>query len=897
MVFNRHPRPPRFHEGLNWALRYTPGVIQTKDHGLLAGWDITGIDTESLDEAIIANALSHLARGFGAFGDDDVFWITMIRRPADVNTLRPDGIIPPALQVIEEERRLLIESEGEIYENRLCLFYMRRRMFETYEPHNLIRFFEDQCETVEARLESVLSLKRMWITEREVHGETVRFNDLMSALMTMLHGKPRRLRNFDSCPILFFNDLFALNWRQEHRYSRATLDDRAFEILTIRSLPEQMLRSALEALEEIDCEFIWTTRYAPMSRHRARRYINNVRREWLQAGRSLASFTSDQSQSHDPYTLAMAAAADQALFDLNRDDIQYGQYVTTFSFFGKEDAEDGGRKGVDEAVKRLRRVMNDIGFEMRLERENMWQAYRGSLPGHPHRNPHEMLMSNQGLVDLLPTRTLWRGEKTNPCPLFPAESPPLLVGRGQTGEEFYFNLHHQDVGHTLVFGQTGGGKSVLLGLIAAEYLKYGGQVFFFDKGASSRYICEALGGRFFDLGKGELGSLGPLQDAHRLGADWLRNWLTALTEKEVKDGTGTDWGDIRKDLDQVVAGLMASSRPSMADAVTHSQGEHTRPIFVRYAASKSILSDRPASHLGMSHFNVFEMGQVSSDYSLDEAALVMDYLAAMISAQLDGRPSLIVIDEAWSFIAHPVFQKRLKSWLKEARKSNCAIVLATQSLADVGQNDLTPVLLESCPTKIFLPNQAALAAEQRDQYARLGISDKQIALIASLTPKRDYYIVQPQGQRVVDFRMGPSTLSLIARTSEEDSKRVAGRAADDPDFWMRDLEAQWSGGRGETRPKASMEPMQMTEPAKGTADDLDTDVSSGGADVAQTEQPLSVTAAAKVPSPSLKERKAPKPADFKWVSVEEDPLMRHIMKILNKPAKPRSKPKGDSDDT
>lgn len=793
-------RPHHLADTLNWGLRYAHNIIQLKDGGLLTGWEIVGMDAESLDDAVIDNELARLARGFGAFGDEDVFWITMVRREADIDTLKSVGEVPKALEIIEAERRLLLESEGEIYENKLWLFYVQRRTYEHHTDLQTVQYFEDHCEAIEARLGSVLSLRRMGMVEREVCGEPIQFNELLSALASLMHGVPRRLQNFDHSPILLLTEILTLDWEQNKPSEPAFLDGRALEMITVREFPGQFPRGVLQVLEEIGCEFIWTTRYAPMSRRVARAHLKTIRREWLQSGRNLWAAATDQMQQDDPYTSTMADATAFAMAKLDAQDVQYGQFVTTFAFVGKMDAPDGGLEDVREATKRVRAALQDAGFEMRREQYNLFNAWRGSLPGHVHRNPHEVMVSNKALVDLIPTRTLWRGEKTNPCNLFPQDSPPLLIGRGQTGEEFYFNLHHQDVGHTLVFGPTGGGKSVLMGLIAAEYLKYGGKVFYFDKGGSSRYLCSALGGQYIDLGRGDFGSIGPLQDAQLLGETWLRNWLQGLLQAQISSSDNAQAA--LQDIDRIAAGLMTSLRPSMDEAHIQSQFNPVRLELEKHSKG-GIFADR-TTHISPQQFNVFEMKTLLDSGNANDAALAMDYLAALINSQLDGSPSLIVIDEAWAFLDHPVFQERIKSWLKEARKSNCAIMMATQSLSDVTNNTLTPILLESCPTKIFLPNPSAKTQAARETYFSLGLSDKQIDLIGDLTPKRDYYIVQPQGQRIVDFRFGPSTLSLVARTSTQDSAETPARAKADPEFWRRDLEDLWSGSTRANAPRLTL---------------------------------------------------------------------------------------------
>ena len=167
--------------------------------------------------------------------------------------------------------------------------------------------------------------------------------------------------------------------------------------------------------------------------------------------------------------------------------------------------------------------------------------------------------------------------------------------------------------------------------------------------------------------------------------------------------------------------------------------------------------------------------------------LSVDYVFAEVARRFDGRPTLVVLDEAWSFFAHPLWTGRLRSWLKEGRKHNVAVVLATQSVADAARSELTADLLESCPTKIYLPNPQAKTRAARENYDALGLEPAQVDLIGRIAPKRELYVDQPAGRRVISLPMGPATLSILGRTSSDDSARALRLRAENPDFWKEDF--------------------------------------------------------------------------------------------------------------
>src|SRR3546814_592777 len=130
------------------------------------------------------------------------------------------------------------------------------------------------------------------------------------------------------------------------------------------------------------------------------------------------------------------------------------------------------------------------------------------------------------------------------------------------------------------------------------------------------------------------------------------------------------------------------------------------------------------------------------------APAVLAYLFHRIGRRLDGRPSLIMIDEGWLALDDPLFGRQLKEWLKTLRKKNASVVFATQSLADIEGSAIAPAIIESCPTRLFLANERALEPQIAGIYQRFGLNNRQIEVIASATTKRDYYCQSALGNRL-----------------------------------------------------------------------------------------------------------------------------------------------------
>ena len=177
---------------------------------------------------------------------------------------------------------------------------------------------------------------------------------------------------------------------------------------------------------------------------------------------------------------------------------------------------------------------------------------------------------------------------------------------------------------------------------------------------------------------------------------------------------------------------------------------------------------------------------------------VLLYLFHVIEKRLKGQPALLILDEAWLMLSHPVFREKIREWLKVMRKANCAVVLATQSLSDAVRSGILDVLMESCPTKIFLPNEEAGNAGSgevlgpRDVYEMFGLNARQIEIIQNAIKKRQYYFLSPEGRRLFELRLGPVALSFVGAAGRQDLARIRELETRYGDRWPR----EWLRERG-----------------------------------------------------------------------------------------------------
>src|SRR5690606_10284755 len=134
-----------------------------------------------------------------------------------------------------------------------------------------------------------------------------------------------------------------------------------------------------------------------------------------------------------------------------------------------------------------------------------------------------------------------------------------------------------------------------------------------------------------------------------------------------------------------------------------------------------------SEHVGKGTFQAFETEGLTGSAA---APAVLSYLFHRIEGQLDGSPTMIIIDEGWLVLDQSAFAAQLREWLKTLRKKNASVVFATQSLADIEASAVAPAIIESCPSRIFLPNERAAEPQILSIYRRFGLNDRQIEIIA-----------------------------------------------------------------------------------------------------------------------------------------------------------------------
>jgi type IV secretion system protein VirB4 len=538
-------------------------------------------------------------------------------------------------------------------------------------------------------------------------------------------------------------------------------------VISIEGLPMESYPGILDSLNHLPVEYRWNSRFIFFDNEDAKAIINSTRKKWKQKIRGFKDQIMNSSGGAIDYdAMSMASDAESAMSEVASGMVKFGDYTSSIIFAHEKE------EVLNEAVELVAKTIRNLGFTARIETLNAVEAYLGSLPGHGYPNIRKSIIHTMNLADLLPTTSIWPGLEHNPCPFYAQNSPPLFYGATTGYSPFRVSLHVGDVGHTLILGPTGSGKSTLLSFIIAQHFRYkNAQVFCFDKGYSAYVLAKACGGEHYAIA-GEKSTLAfcPLASIENESERfWAKDWIETLLELQGIAITP----NYRQKIHQAIELLSKSSSKTMTDFVNTLQDIELREALSPYtlAGSMGSLLDAQSDGLNKSKFQVFEMEHLMQ-LGEKNVAPVLTYLFHKIEKNLDGSPTLIILDESWLFISHPIFRNKIREWLKVLRKNNTAVIFATQSISDIAKSPIRDVIYESCPTKILLPNMEATNEVSREEYKRIGLNDRQTELIKTSIPKRHYYYTSPYGKRLFELGLGNVAKTFVTASSKEQIKLV-----------------------------------------------------------------------------------------------------------------------------
>lgn len=779
-------------EGLSDLLRYASpvdnGVVMGKGGELIGGFLYLGSDTES-STANELNAIAiRLNSVMGSFGNGWMVHCDVVRTEA-IGYPGKGAFPDPVSFAIDQERRNHYNSEDGHFQSAYALIFTylapslleskgREWLFETTGEDlsansktlasKTVAKFQAAMADVESALSSVfLGVSRLRCVEHRVERNGIEDVWVEDRLLSYLHyavtGISQKIR-------LPANPMYIDTIIASQDFVGGIIPKigkKHIQVINIEGFPAESYPGMLDHLNRLPITYRFSTRFIFLDPEEAKGILNKLRKKWRQKATPLSDqIFNTKTGAVDLDAIQMATDAESAMSEAGSLTVRFGHYTSVVVLM--EESLEKLKISTTTVVKSIR----DMGFAARVEDINAIESYLGSLPGEGVANVRKPILHSLNLSHLLPTTSFWAGPERNPCPFYNNDNSPLLYGRGAGATPFRLTLHVGDVGHTLILGPTGSGKSTLLNLIIAQQRRYErSKIFAFDKGMSAYIPTMAMGGMHYEVG-GDNSSLAfcPLAgvDKHNERA-WAEEWMEILFSLN-----GVTVGPRHRTLIHEAMMSVGNAQSDMR-TLTHFQAalqdEELRDALSPYVGSGSAahLLDAEKDTLSLGNLQVFEMEHLMNMGEKNLIPVLM-YLFHKIESQLDGSPTLIVLDEAWLMLSHPLFMEKIREWLKVLRKANTAVVFATQSIEDIVNSPIAPVVFQSCPTKILLPNPEARNEISEKAYKQIGLNERQLELITMGTPKRDYYYLSSVGRRLFSLELDKVALAFVGKSGKEDIK-------------------------------------------------------------------------------------------------------------------------------
>ena len=752
---------------------YEDGTILTKDWGLLKIWHVQYPDA-AINSSESIDISDKIARTFQQHSDDyrdtkTAYWFVMQRIPMKI-------AVDPA--VSGEMNMTSSDLEIEQYRNNIFKDVRRNSINQNYAVCKVSVSFNSKGITESSRAKAENVFQNFESALRTIDARPIPLSnnaeDLADNTMTFLKYITGTDYSYYKCPDHRMAGISQfLSTKPMEKGKPLMLGDKYIQALTISAFPNETYPNILSGLMALPFCFRWVTRWIPRNNFESQAEAKKMQRNYRAGMKSWRTVAYEQSSGKDSGVVEAQAETDVADMQAVLEDLTVGETIgelTSTIVLIADSVEE-----IREQTNIAKRIVNLVGFDaIEEDAASNFYAWQSSLPGDSSSNRRKPWVTASNISHIVPFMSFYHGAVYNKhLKRISGVGWPHAIGRLVTGELYYLNLNgpKDDVGHFVVIGSTGGGKSILLAFMASQWMRYpDSRVILFDKDMSFERICRDTGGAIYiptaensDL---KFMPLSRIRTKPSEAVSWLET-VTVASNIELTPDISESFMKVCQIWDEVT--------PPTVERFTQ-RLEGLDPECPALPALKRLLDNPELSKLfggETDEFNVnsfrrktmIEMGPLMN--LGNEAVLpALDFLFSRMDElfDYDPKPTLLILDEAWRFLSHPVFRSKIKEWLKTLRKKLVFVGFALQNIGDV---DDMEEFLTSCHTEIFLPNNAVKESGSeaiKDLYRKMGCTDDEIEIIGQAERKKQYFIKQEEGSALVDFCIDAYHLSRISRT-------------------------------------------------------------------------------------------------------------------------------------
>jgi type IV secretion system protein VirB4 len=757
----------RFGRHLPYVSAWTDDVILTRAGDLMASVVVEGIDSHTSDDAAVDEQLSSFASLVGQLGERFGFYVNKVARPDHLQLRSIEDA--PLAAAIDQRWQASLASRN-LKARVLMLTVLIRPPISEKLPFLLGRAqrdFEVDLKARTAELEEAMNLVSRVFDPGASRRLTVSSGEWL-ALLVAIHGQT--YARIIAGP----GDLLAetmTNFEVTARGKTLIFEDgmkrRFGAIFGVKGYPGRTWGTMFDSLD-LPFDLVLTNSFTP---RRNNEMVQKIQRSYRQRS---ASDDAAISLTNDLISAADDVASGRTTF---------GDHHFSAQVFCDTEEE------LELAASDLWRAGQEAGATLVRERWASRALYFAQAPGNWSYRIRDGIISSHNFAAFAAFHRTRRGRPHSESPWGTNITAYQTVTSGLHRMNFHEKGRVGDepsVGHTLVLGRTGSGKTLTSAFLMAQAMRADARVIVFDKDQGLEMAVRALGGSYSEIKVGQGTGFNPFQtETDARGAAWLTDWLTDILSRTrpLETMQTVKLNDAVRQIVAVDAGLRTFEGLASLVAATDDGGDLVERVQEWTASGRFgwLFSTQVQRGIAIGE-NVLGIDMTELlDLDAERTAL-LSYLFRRIERVVeDRRPTLIVIDEAWKMLADEMFVKRLHDWFVTMRKRNCVVMMLTQTPGHLTRSAVGQIIAESAATQILFPNARA----NPEDYRILNLNARETAFLTQATG----------GQRLALLRSGPDSVFINTDLSalgpfvtvlgggKTGDEKAPSAWAHNPDFW------------------------------------------------------------------------------------------------------------------
>lgn len=442
-----------------------------------------------------------------------------------------------------------------------------------------------------------------------------------------------------------------------------------------------------------------------------------------------------------------------------------------------------------ERLSQASSALSRAGIIISREDIALPSAHYAALAANHRYRPRVARINSRNLAAFMPFHITPTGSDNSKWQTRDGRHEALLVFRNTSGGLYRFNPHINNLGHTILIGASRSGKTLLMGVKTSQLDKYGAREIVFDKDCGQEILIRALGGQYHNVVQGEptgLNPYGALEPTERN--------ITFLTEFSLRlaypdgDHKAAQENELNHHLKNWYANTtLPPHLRRLSELRNGLQDIELKERLLRWTKDGAYgwLFDNPIDrfdivnpqYVGIDTTDILDIPVAKTPFFM--------YLMQRVRESLDGRRTVIAVDELWKMLDDSYFEREIKDWLKTLAKKNAYLLGATQDAADVANSPISSTILSQCQSRIFYPNPLA----KLEDYKPFSLTDNEFHFIKNANPAdRMLLIKQELASVIVNFKLNNMDDFIAVISGLQNNLPIArqciAEAGDNPRDWL-----------------------------------------------------------------------------------------------------------------